>query len=98
MTQNAKIKSAFCKLRPETFTVRNILSEGPEVQSPWASDCLIRAPVIIPKTASGESNILCVKVLKGEVLPRRHTTLETLEDEVLRRGRAAPPGLGGGRL
>ena len=73
MTQNAKIKSAFCKLRPETFTVRNILSEGPEVQSPWASDCLIRAPVIIPKTASGESNILCVKILKGEVLPRRHT-------------------------
>ena len=57
MTQNAKIKSAFCKLRPETFTVRNSKVKDPK-HSSWASDYLIRAPVIIPKTASGESNAL----------------------------------------
>ena len=76
MIQNTKIKSAFCKLRPETFTIRNILSEGPEVQSPWASDCLIRVPVIIPKTASGNQTrfLMCflrVKFCLEGILPWR---------------------------
>jgi len=51
-----------------------------------------------PKDCVWESNTFFNVFLKGEVLPRRHTTLETLEDDALRRGRAAPPGLSGGRL
>ena len=98
-------KDQICVLQTKTasepFTIRNILSEGSEVQRPLASDHQIRAPVIISKTASeNQTRFLCYGflgfyelVLMMKPTPKRHFTSE---NSLLRRG-SVSLSLGDGR-